>query len=59
MSAQQKIAQGRGPLNINLASLQTPLKLAKLHNHSPLLAMVSETFDYFLKSFNLRFGQIA
>lgn len=39
MSAKQMIVQGRGPSNINLASLFTPLMFAGVHN---LLTMFRE-----------------
>ena len=39
MSAKQKILQGHGPSNINLASLFAPLMFAGLHNQSSLLTM--------------------
>lgn len=30
----------RGPSNINIGTLFAPLKIVRLHNHSPLLPMV-------------------
>ena len=45
MNAKQKIVQGRGPSNINLASLFAALMFAGLHNQSPLLTMIKRSSD--------------
>ena len=39
MRRKQKIVHGRGPSNINLASLFAPLMFAGLYNQSPPLTM--------------------
>ena len=44
MSAKQKILHGRGPSNLNLGILFTPLMFAGLPNHSPVLTMLKVSY---------------
>ena len=57
MSAEQKIVHGRGPSNINLASLFAALMFAGLHNQSPLLTMALENGGFFFTTGPRRRGK--